>query len=210
MNAARSAMLDGARAIAETLRTQQVEDAWSDPSALRGFTVGGLAAHVTTVLASCHRCIDDPPSEEEPLPAEAYYTSFTLTDVGSDANAAVVSHGEERAVHGAAATAERFDNLLSSLEQKLESVPEDRVVHLFGLVPMRLEDFFVTRALEFSVHCDDIAASIGTRSPALSRETMDLVLGHLLQVARAHHDDNAVLRAFTRRERDHVEALRVL
>jgi hypothetical protein len=39
---------------------------------------------------------------------------------------------------------------------------------------------------------------------------MDLALNTLLAVARFRHGDVAALRAFSRRERDPVEALRVL
>lgn len=208
MNSTRRAMVSSARSVQSVLATPEVEQAWEQPSALSGFTVGGLAAHVTTVLASCHRCIGDPDTTDAPLPPEDYYTAFVLTDSANDANALIVSHGEERAAHGPEATRRRFEDLLAGLEQKLEEIPEDRVVQVFGAVPMRLDDFFVTRAIEFCVHADDLACSVGI-TPEIDQETMDLVIAHLLATARHRHGDVAVLRALTRRERDEIDAVRV-
>lgn len=208
MNTARRAMVSSARSVQNVLVTPAMEKAWEQPSALGGFTVGGLAAHVTTVLASCHRCIDDPETTDAPLPPEDYYTAFGLADTANEANALIVSHGEERAAHGAEATRRRFEELLTRLEQRLEQIPEDRVVQIFGAVPMKLDDFFVTRALEFCVHADDLGCSIGV-TPEIDRETIDLVISHLLATARHRHGDLSVLRAFARRERDEAEALRV-
>lgn len=210
MNEIRQAMAAAARATGDILASPEIADRWSEPSALQGFTIGGLAAHVTTVLASCHRCMDDPDTTDEPLPPEAYYTTFTLTEPGSDANATVVAHGEERAAHGPDKTRARFDELLGSLEERLETEPEGRVAQIFGALPMRLDDFFLTRALEFAVHSDDLAVSIGAPTPEIAPPCLDLVLGHMVSVARHRHGDLSVLRAFTRRERDEVQALRVL
>lgn len=210
MHQARHAMMAGAAAAQQVLSAPEVAQRWDDPSALEGFSVGGLAAHVTTVLSSSVRVCDDPDATEEPQPPEAYYTTFTLTDAESDANADIVAHGEQRARYGAAATAQRFAEQLQVLRGRLDDVPQGRTVQIFGLVPMRLEDFFVTRALEFWVHADDLACSVGIDTPEVDPVCAEVVLWHLASVARFRHGDVAVLRAFTRRERDAVHALQVL
>lgn len=210
VNAERSALISTARVQLSILEKSEIARDWAKPSALAGLTVGGLAAHVTTVLASCHRCINDPDVSAEPIAIEDYYTTFTLTEPDTDANKAIITHGEERARHGAEATASRFREQLEVLEATLPSVPSGRTVQIFGLVPMNLEDFFLTRALEFTVHADDLASSVGLPPPNFDRSAMDVVIGHLASTARHRHGDAAVLRGFTRRERDDVEALRVL
>ena len=75
---------------------------------------------------------------------------------------------------------------------------------------MLLDDYLITRLLEVVVHTDDLAVSLGIEPPDFPRPATAAVIDCLLEVARRRHGDIAVVRAFTRRERDRPEALRVL
>jgi hypothetical protein len=82
-------------------------------------------------------------------------------------------------------------------------------MRVFGGLVMELDDYLITRICEILVHGDDLALSIGVDVPEFPRAAWDLATEHLLQVARAQHGNRAVLMAFSRRERDDVDALRV-
>lgn len=210
MHPQREALLTSARAAHGLLAAPETASRWTGPSALEGFSVGGLAAHINTILGTCRRGIGDPDTDEEPMPAEAFYTTFVITGSKDESNAAIVAHGEDRARHGPEATAARFADQLTLLEGELAEVPEGRVVRIFGLAPIGLDDFFLTRVVEFIVHSDDLAVSLGLPTPDLDPGCWELLMNHLLATARHRHGDLAVLRAMARRERDDVEALRVL
>ncbi|MHB1445953.1 MAG: hypothetical protein ACYCTI_01250 [Acidimicrobiales bacterium] len=59
-------------------------------------------------------------------------------------------------------------------------------------------------------HADDLAASLGQQPPALPGRLVGAVTALLVDVARVRHGEMGVLRALARRERDVVQALRVI
>jgi hypothetical protein len=64
--------------------------------------------------------------------------------------------------------------------------------------------------VELVVHVDDLATSLGAEPAPLQPGTSRVAIDALVDVARLRYGDLAVLRALARRERDQVEALRVL
>jgi len=92
----------------------------------------------------------------------------------------------------------------------LPSERPERVLEVFGGVEMQLNDYLVTRLVEVVVHSDDVAASLALAEPRFSDSINDRVIRCLVEVAVRTHGRLAVIRALTRRERDAVEALRVL
>ncbi|MES2092386.1 MAG: hypothetical protein V4531_01065 [Actinomycetota bacterium] len=72
-----------------------------------------------------------------------------------------------------------------------------------------LDEYLRTRLVELAVHTEDLALSIGVEvtSPA---PAVSMAVDILVAAARERHSDQEVLRALTRRERDTVDALRVL
>jgi hypothetical protein len=58
------------------------------------------------------------------------------------------------------------------------------------------------------VHADDLAVSVDLPGPALTQGSSDALVALFLGMCRRRHGDRAVIRAFTRRERDAVDALR--
>jgi hypothetical protein len=84
-----------------------------------------------------------------------------------------------------------------------------RVTVLRGQARMRLDEYLPTRIVEMVVHADDLAASVRAETPDLGA-AVDVAIGVLVETARVAHGDLAVVRALARRERDAVDALRVL
>ena len=74
---------------------------------------------------------------------------------------------------------------------------------------MRLNDFLAVRLVDVIVHGDDLASSVSLPSPTFSEETNDAMIALFVGMARSRHGDIAVIRAFTRRERDGVHALQI-
>src|SRR5438309_1811510 len=63
---------------------------------------------------------------------------------------------------------------------------------------------------QMTVHADDLAVSVGVEPPRLPFLATTIAIETLVAVARHRHGDIAVLRALARRERDDIDALRVL
>ena len=145
------------------------------------------------------------PPGTEPVEAPAYYK--TVLDGIDDVQVRV--RGEEAAPDGPETLLATYEDNCAQLRSRLENEPASRLVRVFGDVVMRLDDYLVVRICEILIHADDLALSLDVESPEFSQGARDLALDHLLAVARLTHGDHAVLMAFSRRERDAVEALRV-
>jgi len=72
-----------------------------------------------------------------------------------------------------------------------------------------LDEYLRTRCVGLAVHTEDLALSLDSdvRAPAA---TLAVAVDVLLAAARRRHGDVAVMHALARRERDDVDALRVL
>jgi hypothetical protein len=66
---------------------------------------------------------------------------------------------------------------------------------------LTLDDFLVTRMLEITAHCDDLAVSVGVATPPLPASVTEPVLDLLCRLAVHRHGVIAVLRALSRAER---------
>ncbi len=71
----------------------------------------------------------------------------------------------------------------------------------FGPWALTLDDYLVTRLLELAVHCDDLAGSIGVRTPELPPAWFDAAAGVLCHLAARRHGQPALIRALSRAER---------
>jgi hypothetical protein len=116
--------------------------------------------------------------------------------------------GELLGSHGRETVITELDRLLAALTQRLTAEPGDRLVTVLDEITMRLDDYLTTRVVELAVHADDLATSLGSE-PALPSDALTTAIHSLVDVARIRHDDIAVLRALSRRERQTPEILRV-
>jgi uncharacterized protein (TIGR03083 family) len=209
MNPVRAAMLDAVRGARGLLARPEVAAAWQEPSALAAWTVSGLAGHLVRGCVVVLEYLQAPLPEGEPIAAPAYYPSVmdSTTDIDSPVNVQVRLRGDAWGEAGQRGLVARLDEELPALAAALESEPGERRLAVFGRA-MRLDDYLKTRIVEVLVHCDDLAVSVGVPyepPPTAS----DVAFDYLLAVARHVHGYVAVLRGFTRRERDRAEALRV-
>jgi hypothetical protein len=185
----------------------ELDARWEGPSCLAEMSVRSLAGHLIARTGGAVLDYLDVPLPEDAAPVEgpAYYVTVLA---GLD-DEQVRIRGEESAPHGARGLLETYEGILADLGPRLEGEMPDRLMKVFGGVVMRMDDYLVTRICEILVHADDLALSLDADPPEFPQTAWDLALEHLIAVARMAHGDHAVLMAFSRRERDKAEALRV-
>jgi hypothetical protein len=200
----REAFLTAAESVPSLLGSPAVTRAWTDPSALVGFTVGGLASHLAAQVVFVSDALDSPSPSEEPVSLLGHYerVQWIGADLDADINVAIRSGGERTAAEGAAAALSHLENAIAFLRGALPAEPPDRLVQPpAGPWTLRLDDFLVTRMMEIAVHSDDLACSVGVPTPTLPSSVLDPVFALLTTLAVGRHGAPAVLRALSRAER---------
>ena len=187
------------------------------PSALAEFSVRGLAGHLRRAMTVVGTYLDEtapaaPDAGGEVLSGAEYYAGILPADrdLDSDFNRAIRQRGLEAAPADPDEFAIGWADTAAGLVARLEREPDDRLVQVYGGLVLTLDEYLVTRLVELVVHADDLAVSLGVEPPPLPSAATGLVIGTLVEVARLRHGDVAVVRALSRRERDTVEALRVI
>jgi hypothetical protein len=210
MNEVRSAFLDAVDACRAGVAAPQTSANWDQLSVLPGYNVRGLAGHLARGVTTVLEYLAAPEPSGDPIPAATYFARIPpAPEVTSPQQAAIRQRGEDMAAGGPERLGGRLDADRSELARILPAQPLERKVSVFGGQIMRLDDYLLTRIVELLIHRDDLAASVGLPSPEPPRAAADLALVHLLDVARFRSGDLAVLRAFSRRERDASQALRL-
>jgi mycothiol maleylpyruvate isomerase-like protein len=89
------AYLVAARTAAALIAQPAVTSRWTDPSALTGFTVGGLAAHLAGQVFSVSRLLEADPATEELVPLLEHYAraAWVGADLDADVNVGIRSSG---------------------------------------------------------------------------------------------------------------------
>jgi hypothetical protein len=216
----RARYLAAARTAVELLAAPELEQRWDEASVLAEFGVADLAGHLAlSGVLVVERLLDEPdPRSPEPIPGGQYFARFEGTaDVGSELNVSVRERSHTVAAHGRERVLTMASDALERLADRLVAEPADRQVASRGLA-LTLEEFLRTRCVEIAVHVEDLELSIGLgpgltaadRVPDLPDDVMADAVAVLVDTAIARHGMRAVLTALSRRERDHVDALRAL
>ena len=211
MTPRRKLFLACSRAARSLAGAPEVAAKWDEPSALERWKVSGLTGHLTRATTSVEAYLDagQAPEGEAITPAR-YYELILDRDLDSDLNVAVRDRGDEMAADGLAPLLALWDGTLARLEERLDYEAASRRVRVFDDLVLKLDDYLVTRMLEMIVHADDVAVSTGAALPDFPEAAYELAIGTLVDAARLHRGELAVLRALARRERDEHHALRVL
>jgi uncharacterized protein (TIGR03083 family) len=148
------------------------------PSAVGGWTVGQLTAHIGLAMGALMSGQQVEPSTSEPAMSIEEWTRIYPK----------VASGIDRATKDRAeATA---DDLLGGLDDQWNAVQEvlaradgTDVVLMVRVQRTTLSDLLVTRLVEIVVHSDDLARSLPERTaPPIPREAMKIVVRTLLDV----------------------------
>lgn len=212
----REALFDAADLAVGVLASEAVDRRWDEPSAVEGFSVGGLAAHISATVRFLEVALDEPmPDSPNEVSLVGFYGANRIDgeeDRQQDLHVLIRGHAEDRARHGAESVHGRFVKLVSRLRDRLEGAPPDRLVPVLR-VPAgvtSLETYVKTRVVELAVHSDDLATSVGLPDVLIPPAAAKVVIDVCVELARARTSDLEVIRALTRAERATPDTLRVL
>src|SRR5437763_1771661 len=153
----RDAFLVAAGSAADLLDHPAVAGAWTKPSALTGFTVGGLAEHLGSQVLFVSQALQQPAPAGEPVSLLGHYSRVTWigADLDAEVNVAIRKGGEDAAGEGPGPLVARTRAAVRELCDRLPKEPADRTVAPpSGPWGLRLDDFLVTRMMEIAVHAD--------------------------------------------------------
>jgi hypothetical protein len=105
----RSTYLDVASSAVELVQQPVVAQQWQQPSALPGFTVGGLTAHLASQIFTAAAVLAAPEPTEEPIALLEHYARVRWigSDLDDEANVSIRQDGEDAAVQGPTSVADR-------------------------------------------------------------------------------------------------------
>lgn len=207
------AFLAGARSAALLVGSDRVAARWDAPSVLPGMSTGQLASHLARAVLQVSAYRTDPTTSEAPTTdAVGYFADLAgTTETGSELNTGVRERAAETAAIGHVALVAQLRETVEVLARDLPSARSDEVIvvgHRGGQVLMLVE-YLRTRCVELAVHLEDLALSLGCE-PGVPPSTTAVAVDVLQGAARRRHGDAALLRALARRERDGLDAARVL
>lgn len=213
MTDVRATYLSAAATVVSIVADESTVACWDRESALQGMSVGVLASHLARSVLQVGWFLDgDVTGISLPVPAVTYYARLADTDSRASAlNTGVETRSAETAEQGPLHVAQQAQIALDRLRVRLPKEPGDRrvaVAHRPG-EELLLDEYLRTRLVEIAIHTEDLALSVGVdvRAP---ESAVSAAIELLFAAARERHGDESVLRALARRERDPVEALRVL
>ena len=204
MSATSDAYLVATDTVIDLLGRPEVAQAWTRPSALAEWTVGGLSGHLAGQVFAGVALVEAEPSQLTPIALDEHYERVTWIGAAVDDEQSVDirSGGDANAEGGVQALLGRLTEARSRLVDLLAETSPDRPV----LVPwqgwaLRRDDFLVMRMMEITVHSDDVAASVGITAPALPDAVLGPVLALLTRLSVRRHGQSAVVAALSRAER---------
>jgi hypothetical protein len=166
--------------------------------------VAGLAGHLAYQIFSVSAALDEPASQQPPIPLLEHYARAAWLGAPLDAevNTGIRSRGEDIGREGAQPLTRRAGAALAEQQARLAGLPADQPVFLpqTGWA-LSLGGFLTTRTLELAVHMDDLAVSVGLPARELPDAAFDPVLVLLARLAARRHGQAALLRALARAER---------
>jgi hypothetical protein len=208
---ARAAFLDAASTAVRLLERPELTERWQQDSVLAQFAVAALAGHLLRGMTTVEQYLDGPEPDGAGISAARYFhTVIRSADIDDAAHQAIRGRGAEAAAGGPAALASEARAALGRLSPRLAEMDAGRRLRVASGLVMTLDEYLRTRVVELVVHADDLAASLGVELAPPQPATCAIAIDVLVGVARIRHGDMAVLRALARRERDQVQALRVL
>ena len=152
------------------VKAPEVVRRWAEPSALEGWSVGGLAGHLARAFTTVIDYLEADPAPAGPaVNAAAYYAAAVDTnDLDSELHRGIRQRGEGMAREGHASLVQLQETALARLRTILAEEPDSRRVRVHKGLVVSLDDYVITRLVELSVHIDDLAASARRRDTAAS------------------------------------------
>lgn len=193
-----------ARIALALMRAPQVADNWDKPSALPEFGVSGLAGHLAYQVLPLPGMLAAPPEDVPTVPLMEHYAraNWTELDIDSEFHTRIRNGGENIAAEGHQALCDRVEHTIATLQETLNA-QGNRPVRMphWGPWAVSLDDYLLSRVMEFVVHSDDLAVSVGADTPEFPRGVNEQVIDLLSRMALNRHNAIDIVRAFSRKER---------
>ncbi|WP_026931666.1 maleylpyruvate isomerase N-terminal domain-containing protein [Glycomyces tenuis] len=206
MTPIRKQYLTAAETVLALLGEDAVAEAWEAPSALEGFTVGGLAAHLASQIGSGAEALGADFGGKDVVGVLDHYerarASWLAADVANDYNTAIRDRGNDEAAAGPGAVLAETEAALKTLHDRLPGLGDDALGGARRWTyATSFDDFLVTRIMELVVHADDLAVSVGIATPEFDADAFDTAAWVLTRLAAQRHGQAALVRALARSER---------
>jgi hypothetical protein len=181
-----------------------VAKAWAEPSALAGFTVGGLAAHLAQQITAVTAGLAADHAGKAHVTLFEHYdrAAWLAADLDNDYNTGIRDGGEQAAEAGPAHVAAQTRAALTALDTALAAMDGTETSgNTRWPYAMTLDDFLRTRIMEIVVHGDDLAYSVAIDTPAFDQDVFDTAAWMLARLAAKRHGQANLVRALARAER---------
>ena len=200
----RDALLRATAALGDLVADPAIAERWDDESALPGMTVGGLTRHLVSQPECAVEFL-----RIQPVPPHAPTVSLAGLYERTDWFHAPVDAAENTSIveDFNAMAAGRQEHSLAILEQAATDLPGAVAgAGATTYVPwqdccLATDDFLAVRLMEVVVHADDLAASVGSPTPAFDEDVLAPALAVLALLGARRHGQDAAVRALSRRER---------
>ncbi|GAB4003284.1 hypothetical protein GCM10029992_44340 [Glycomyces albus] len=204
MSDPRGQYVSAARTAQGLLEAREVADAWASPSALAGFTVGGLAGHIAAQVHSTAAALEDDFADKERIGLFEHFgrAAWLRADLDDVPNRSIRDGGQEAAALGPEPVLEAYRKALAGIEAVLPGRDgAETGGNPHWAYATSLDDFLITRILEFVVHSDDLACSVGMPMPVFEAAVFDTAAWVLVRLSAARHGQAPLVRALARTER---------
>jgi hypothetical protein len=196
------------------LSRAEVVESWGRPSAVAGYSVGGVAAHAVHGVLWLEQVLKDAePAGLRRVKVPEYMGLNRVESENDDPfGASLRSAAEAFAETGAHIVAAALTMGRDELVTLLGAAPASRAVPVIRVAGAYapLSEYLPTRILEAIVHGDDVASSVpGLQVSDPPPATVAASLKVCMELAQARVGDLEMLRSFTRVERAIPDALRV-
>ncbi|HVV30497.1 MAG TPA: maleylpyruvate isomerase N-terminal domain-containing protein, partial [Mycobacteriales bacterium] len=159
------ALSDAMACFCALARSESVGECWDRDSALEGLSVGAVVSHVCIQTGWSETVVTRPGPVDHPVVTAGIWFADVRPGPGydPDVHQGVVQQSVQLATRGHQSVTDKLDRVTGRLRDRLTGAELDRLV---GLEPVdqhavTLRDFVRTRIVEFVVHADDLAASVG-------------------------------------------------
>ena len=197
----RSLVVEAVEAAAELMSRPSVGLAWDKPSALKGMTVGSLAAHLVRAAGATVAYLDRTPVDAQPEGDLLTPVTYFHAALDSPIHDQVKKVSADESAIGHEATAAKCADLATELSRRFADEPADRLVGALGGRMLTLDDFCRTRLIEVLLHLDDLSVSVGEPRPETDPVGVSIVIDIVGSIARHVHGDWKVVYALARSER---------
>jgi uncharacterized protein (TIGR03083 family) len=186
------------------LASPAVAERWERPSALEGYTVGGLAGHLARAALTVDRYLDQPVIDADPTDAAGYFVRVLGSEdpVTGELHVRIRARSDDEAADGPEALVARVHDARTALGDALTAAEPGRLVAVRDDTVLPLTSYLETRLVELVVHLDDLAVSVDQPGPTdLLPEAYEVVAAVLARVAVRRAGPLETVRSLARRER---------